>query len=221
APGDENPPRGVARGRPGPGPERPALDVALAAPRGEDVVLGLRAREDVRLALDEEGPAPEALLAEPVELVGVRGVLAADHERRVEGLRERPRERVLVHLRGVAEGVVAALPADAGRRARGVVPELLPEDVPQVRDDLARLVHEERRLVHDRDPLEVAVHVEARRELPGEERLQAAALGRVAAEDDLPELPRLLDVPDDDRGRVPAGVGEGGLGLLVLVLAVD
>ena len=45
--------------------------------------------------------------------------------------------------------------------------------------------------------------------------------GRDGLRDHGIEHPRLVEVADDDRGGVAARVGKGGLGLLVVVLAVD
>src|SRR5690606_34691453 len=63
--------------------------------------------------------------------------------------------------------------------------------------------------------------VEAGRRMAGEGREQAALLLGVLGGDGGREALGLLAVAHDDRGRVLRAVGEGGLRLLVLGLAVD
>ena len=76
-------------------------------------MLDLAGGADARLALDEVGPVTQPFGAQAVKLVGVRGILAPDHEGGVERLGQRAGQRVLVDLGRVAKGVVAAAPADA------------------------------------------------------------------------------------------------------------
>ncbi len=92
---------------------------------GKQVVLNFVSGQNIGLALDKECPVAQALLAQPVELVGVRGVPAADNKGRVKRPGQGAGEGVLVDLRRVAEGVGPVVAAHAQRDV-GVPPRISP-----------------------------------------------------------------------------------------------
>ena len=95
------------------------------------------------------------------------------------------------------------------------------ESLAQRLDDCAGLIHQERGLIDDRDALQIPVDIKTRGELAGEHFVKASSLRRIPAARQGNQAAGFLEVAHDHGLRVPAGVGEGGLGLLVLRLPVD
>src|SRR5215211_5323632 len=161
--------------------------------------------------------ARHPLVSDDRQVVRVRGVVPPDNDHDVQWVLEEPEERVLTVL---------------GRRADGVEelevlldvlgPVALDHRLPELLAYGQRLAHEHRGLVGDPHALQVLIGIEARTHAVCE--LLCELLGPHPAKDEVRDISRLLQVAQDQVlpvAAIPQGLRSGGLGLLVVVLAVD
>src|SRR5215207_9593192 len=151
------------------------------------------------------------------QVVGVRGVVAADDDGDVQRVLEQPEERILPVLGRRADGV-----EELEVLLEVLLPVALGHRFPQFLADRHRLAHEHRGLVGDAYALEVGLRIEAGAHAVAE--LLFEFTGARSAQDEVHDVAGLFEVAHDQVLPVAAllrGLRGGGLRLLVVVLAVD
>src|SRR5215211_746162 len=161
--------------------------------------------------------ARHPLVSDDRQVVRVRGVVPPDNDHDVQWVLEEPEEGVLPILGRRADGVeeLEVLLDVLGPVALGHrLPELLAHG--------QRLAHEHRGLVGDANAPEVLLGIEAGRHAVRE--LICELFSPHLAEDEVRDVARLFEVAQDQVlpvAAIPQGLRGGGLGLFVVVLAVD